>query len=250
MNDLKQKLAAKIESGEITMIPRWQFVLRATLYGSGVVIAGLISVYLFSFLLFALHKTGVIFAPLYGWSGVVLFIISSPWLVILLLGAFLSILYVLVHHYAFSYKKPLVYSLVAIVLGVIALASMIQQTALHDRIGTFANERNVPALGPLYQQARSGQNDRVLTATILERTESGYVVEAGNGEKIVVTTTDRTRVPRNTVFAAGDPVLVFGERNQNEIMAIGIRPTEERGLERLRESAPRIMEEGKGPLRR
>ncbi|MEZ4200317.1 MAG: hypothetical protein R3B69_01825 [Candidatus Paceibacterota bacterium] len=151
MNTIKENLIKKIQAGEITMVPRWQFVLRATLGVLGVLIVAVLAVYFLSFVLFTLNQSGLLFAPMFGWSGVMLFVMASPWFIILLTGLFLVVLYILVSQYAFSYRQPLVYSLVGVVLVVVAVASLIHQSNMHERMRGFMERHEVPGMSPLYR---------------------------------------------------------------------------------------------------
>lgn len=58
MNNLTQNILKKIKEGEVTMQPRWHFVLRTALMICGVVLASLIAVYLFSFVLLHCIRVG------------------------------------------------------------------------------------------------------------------------------------------------------------------------------------------------
>lgn len=228
MNALKEKLIEKIKEGEVVMVPRWHFVLRTALIALGVVIVALIAVYLFSFILYALHKSGVLFAPLFGWHGIMLFVVASPWLLILIVGLFLLTLYLLVSRYAFSYKKPLVYSMLGIVLFVIAAASLIHQSMLHEHMGQFLERRPVPGLAPLYKDAGERRPEGVLMGTIIAVTSDTLTLETNRGE-ITVLIDERTKMPRGNAIREGAEVTVIGMPSEDGLRALGIRPLGERG---------------------
>lgn len=222
MENLKEKLLEKIKSGEVQMVPRSRFLVEGVLWGAATVVAALIAVYLLSFILFALHENGIMFAPLFGRPGLILFIVSSPWILISVLGVFMLALYVLVSHYSFSYKKPLIYSIVGVVLIVIAVSSIIQQTRFHERTGNFAERHGVPGLAPLYRDVEKRSPKDVTKGTITQVAEGTFTVATKRGSEYAVLMNERTRMPVDTELAVGDSVIVFGPASKGIIEAFGV----------------------------
>lgn len=222
MNE-QEKLLQKIKAGEVKMVPRWHFVLRGLLWGAMTIVVAIIAVYLLSFVLFALHQSGLAFAPLFGWMGIMMFIVSSPWLLIGVVGIFLFLLYVLVSRYSFSYQKPLVYSMLGLVLVVIAVSSLIQSTNLHQRTGEFAKRHGVPGLEHMYKGVTERPPKDITRGTISEFTDNGFTFTNDAGEEYTVTYNERTRFPVDTELATGDAVMIFGPIQENNIEAFGVR---------------------------
>lgn len=228
MNNITNNILDKIKTGEVTMRPRWHFVLKAFLLISGILLAALIAIYLLSFVLFTLHKSGVLFAPQFGWHGVMLFVIASPWMLIGILGIFLLVLYLLVSKYSFSYQKPLVYSIVGVVLFVIAVASMIQYYGIHDRVQAFSDRSNLPGLRQLYADPADRRPAGVARGTINTLTEVGFTLETDRAEILHITVTTQTKRPRLRGLQTGDQVIVFGERVDSSITAFGVKSVQGR----------------------
>lgn len=205
------------------MVPRWHFVLHGLLWGAATVIVGLLAVYLLSFIMFAMHESGLIFAPFFGWSGFILFVVSSPWLLIGLLGLFLLILYILVSHYSFSYQKPLVYSMVILVLAVIAVSSLIHQTNLHGRAGDFVERHPVPGLSPLYRGVGEQPPRNIMRGTVGEVGENEFTLIEEMGEEYIVRLSERTKMPYEMELVADQAVMVFGPLMDEVIEAFGVR---------------------------
>ncbi len=224
MNDFKDNLIQKIKAEHISMRPRWHFVLKAFLLVAGAILAALIAVYLLSFVIFTLHRSGVLFAPQFGWHGVMMLVVSSPWLLLGMLGIFLLLLYVLVSKYSFSYQKPLVYSIVGVVLFVIVVSSLIQYYGFHERVQAFADRHNVPGLRPLYNDPADRRPAGVERGTIKAMTSSGFVLETDESEVLNIVINERTKLPPLNKLVIGDEVLVFGDRSQDSITAFGIKP--------------------------
>ncbi|MCA9366995.1 hypothetical protein KC887_01875 [Candidatus Kaiserbacteria bacterium] len=224
MNNIKDTLLQKIKTGEVTMTPRWHFMLRGVLFAATTIIVALLAVYFLSFILYMLRESGLVFAPTFGWAGIVLFVSSSPWILIAVVGVFLITLYVLVSHYSFSYKKPLVYSMIGIVLFVIAVSSLIEQTNLHDHTRDFVQHHALPGLTPLYEKIEHHAPRDVSRGTITELTEDGFMLqERFENDVLHVTITATTKLPPGHPLAVDDTVLVFGPERENTIEAFGVR---------------------------
>ena len=146
MNTFKQDILKKITAGEVEMKPRWYFILQSLLLIVGVITATLVAVYLLSFVSFTLRQSGVGFIPLYGFRGVSQFVMSSPWLLIFFTGTFLSLLYLLVSRYSFSYKRPHLYSMIGVVVFVLLASFAIEQTVMHQRISQYSERHHLPLL--------------------------------------------------------------------------------------------------------
>ncbi len=223
MNTFKETILEKINNGEIDMKPRWHFILRAALFMLGVVIVAFVAIYLFSFILFSLHQNGLFFAPIFGLRGLIFFVVSSPWILILLVLVFLVLLYVLVNRYSFSYRKPLVYSMVGVVLFVLVVSCAIQKALVHERVRAFALRHDVPLFVPIYRDATSGRPRGMEVGTITEIHGDGFVILTDRNEFINVQIGPRTKQPPTYTYLPREEVMVFGKRQGNMIEAFGIK---------------------------
>lgn len=223
MTNFKDNVLQQIKNGELDMRPRRYFVLRGVLAACGVLITALIGVYVVSFIVFFLRETGVGVAPLYGFRGISIFVLSSPWLLLGAAAMFLAVLYVLVSRYAFSYQRPLIYTLIATIAGVIVLAALIGQTQAHDHVRHYIAGQNVPLLGPLYQSVDRPRTG-VTHGVVSEQTVDGFVLVDRAGAAVTVTITDATRRHPNETFSVGTSVRVIGTVVDGQIDAIGVRP--------------------------
>lgn len=234
MNNLANNIIKKIKDGEVNMQPRWHFVLKASLMMVGSVLVAFVAVYLFSFVLFTLHQNGLWFAPQFGFKGMMMFVQGTPWLLLSILGIFLLLLYVLVSQYSFSYRKPVVYSLVVVVLLVISLSSVIQYFGVHNRVQLFAERNNVPGLRPLYQNRESSQPAGVVVGVISNVSGDDIQLKTENGEILQLLVTTDTKLPPDIILKTGLEVIVFGDRDGNSVTAFGIKPASEKGFRALR----------------
>lgn len=148
---IRDSVVAAITSGHIKMRPRWHFAALSALLAAGVVLLSLVLLYAASFIVFIMHQTGLWQAPIFGLRGLRVFLVSLPWLLLAAVVIFLVILEVLVKRYAFAYGRPLFYSVIGIVLLVIAGGLLVERTSLHRGLLRQAEENRLPWVGPLYR---------------------------------------------------------------------------------------------------
>ena len=227
MNDFKNNIIQKIKTGEVRMQPRWHFVFRTLLLIVGTAITALLAIYFLSFILFALRKTGLVFAPQMGFPGITFFITASPWLLVALVLIFLFLLYVLVTHFTFSYRRPLIYSLLVVTLLVVGCSSLVQHTTMHERIQSFTERNNTPAMAPFYHRHANTRPDGMTLGTITEITPSGFLLQTEEDRPIAISVIEGTRTPPGLPLEVGMHVLVFGEEEADTVTAFGVKPVPE-----------------------
>jgi hypothetical protein len=224
MDTCKENILKKINTGEIDMKPRWYFVLQTTLLLVSLIIVSLVAIYFFSFILFFLEQTGLLFAPLFGLRGLGLFLISSPWFLISLVIVFLSLLYILVSRYSFSYRKPVIYSLLAIVLVVIVMSAFIKVTLVHEKVRVFVERHQVPGFAPLYQveenERPAGMVSGLITGII---PGEGFIILNDYGEFMTVYVSPVTKQPQGYNYLINDKIVAFGDRHNNTLQAFGVQ---------------------------
>jgi hypothetical protein len=157
-------------------------------------------------------------------KGMIIFVLSSPWLLIVLAAAFIVILEVLVRRYSFAYRKPLLYSVLVLLAAVLVGTYAIAQTGLHQRLMQYAEEQQVPLLHPLYRDFGGPRSEHVHVGIITDITHDGFVMTDRSSEVVAVTIADDTRLPRRRSITIDDRVVVMGEKVEGAITAFGVRP--------------------------
>jgi len=219
-DQLKNKIIAAIQKGEVTMKPRWHFVLRSTLLFLGVIITALGLLFVSSFVLFLLRVNGVFFAPLFGLFGLRSFIFALPWLLLFFTLLFVIVLEVLARFYGVGRRIPLLYSAFGIIAFVILSTFIIGQTTFHERLSARAIEGRLPLMGGMYKSL--GEPADVHRGRISELVDGGFIMTERRGGTTSVTVTPDTRLPYGMNFHEEDIVVVIGEKNSDSIIADGI----------------------------
>lgn len=222
--NLKEQVLAKIKSGSVKAKPKFHFVLRALLLISGVVLAGLLLLYLISFVIFLWRANGLWQAPAFGFRGWGLWFSSLPWLLLLVIGIFVLVMELLVKHFSFAYRRPLLYSVFGIIAFLGLSGFLIAQTPFHQSLWELAEtERGLPIAGPLYNFVRQGDPDDWHRGMVLSTEEQGFMMENLAAEVLKVNITPETRLPVELDLLPGDMVMVIGERRGDEVEAFGVR---------------------------
>lgn len=220
--NMKEEVLSAIHEGRLKMRPRWQFVLGGVLFGVGVMLVCLILVYLISLSLFAMQQGGSWFVPEFGLRGVWAFLRTLPFILILLTILFIVILEVMVRKYSFAYRKPLLYSALAIILVVLIGGAL--AAPLHRELFRSARDDNSPVLGNIYRGLGPQHLSDIRRGEVVASTTDGFLMEDVFRGTSTVVITSQTRLPLGADFAPGDTVVVFGDMNPSgTIKAYGIR---------------------------
>ena len=219
---LRELILKKIESGQVCMHPRWHFVFKSILLASGVVLLFLLVIFLISFVMFVLRQTGLSFVPLFGLHGLRVFLFSLPWIIILLALVCLIAVECLVRRASFGYRKPVVYSLLGIILLVGIGGFVVARTPLHCTFFYTAREKSFPITGLLYRHFDMNYHREVHQGAVIERATNTLMIRNRFGETMRVEIDHNTRLPLGIVQNGGR-VIVFGQRKGANVVALGIR---------------------------
>ena len=222
---LKDQVMASVKSGQLKMRPKWHFVLRASLLAVGTMAAALALLYLASLFLFIAHETGLWMAPAFGWHGVMVFLISLPWVLILLVLLFIVILETLVRHYTFAYRMPLIYSGLAIILLVVAGGLLVATTPFHKKMADCPPVGGPPpCMMGFYRDLDPDRHQALHEGTIVHVSGQNYIIVDRQQKQLLIVVTSETKFPFGADFAEGDKIVIVGERDGSQVKAFGISP--------------------------
>lgn len=128
------KIIEKLKNEKIEMRPGWYFAVKSILLISLTVLALFLTLFLASYLLFYLKRSGVYFA-------------SLPLVMFLLMIVFVAIVEILVNRYAIAYRKPVIYSLLIVIALIIAMGMAVDKARFHERV----EKRNLPMIKKMYK---------------------------------------------------------------------------------------------------
>lgn len=220
---MKQAVLSRIESGQVMMRPKWHFILKTIVFATGTIFTGLALLYVVSLIVFVLQRTGVWFAPGFGFRGLGIFLFSAPWLLVLVGFVCAVGLELLTRYYSFSYRKPILYSIGGVVLFVIVGSVVFAQFGVQHAIARFAKDRGIPIARPFYQGFDEQRMKNVHPGTVVSVFDGGFTLESRRRELLTVVIDTETRFPFGVDFVTGDQVVVLGDREDTTIQAFGVR---------------------------
>lgn len=227
---LRSSVLADIQSGKAKMHGRSYFVVHAALLGLGVIVLVLGLLYAVSLAIFMLKQTGAWFAPTFGWRGFVIFLTAVPWLLVVVTLVFVLLLEGLLQSYRFAYRRPILYSLLAILAVTVFGGFGLAHTRLHQVLYNRAfNHGFMPVAGQVYRGCCDERPPTLLPGTVTAELHTGFLLMTPEGRLVEVVVTSTTRLPRGAMLTVGDSVIVIGSAWEAGVLADGVRLMEPAG---------------------
>lgn len=217
-----------IKSGDLKMRPKWIFATQTFLGIFAIVIILLTLLYLASFIIFFCKQTGIWVGPRYGVEGWYVFFRSLPWLLIVFLLVFIGLLEFLVRRYSFLYSRPILYSILAILVFIVLGGYIVAiATPFHSRMSMYTENHRLSPMGMMYRSYRQERVFGEYIGKIIEINRRSFVIDIGSNNLVRVGLNRNTRIPSDAVFSTNTMVVVIGDQVGNEIRAFGIKPIQE-----------------------
>jgi hypothetical protein len=221
-NSIKNKVLEKIKKGDIKFLPKSFFILKSFLFILAIIIVFSFLLLVTSFIFFALQESELWYLPMFGLRGVELLLGNFPWLLILLVLFFIGILEVLVDHYSFVYRKPLLYSALAVILIVVVMGFFVRQTSLHEKIYGEIKKGGMPPVKSLYDKYTKPNSEDFHPGTVARVKNSGFVLELRDKTTIDVMISKNTQIRPNFEIYEGGRLLIIGKIKNGVIEAEAI----------------------------
>lgn len=229
-SSIAEKVLNKIKKGQIKMWPKFYFTLKAFLFILGIICILFLALFIVSFIIFNLRASGALFLPRFGLFGLRTFLFSFPWLLVIFSVLFIITLGILVKRYRFVYKKPLLYSIIAIVVIVLVGSFIFLRAPFHNRLSERAFRGKLPMVGRFYRQYGMRRPEDLYIGKVVEVDENSFQIETKDGQKITVNISEGTRFPFNKKdLKKDDQVVIMGKKSDAGIEAYGIRKIKENG---------------------
>ncbi|MDD5318321.1 MAG: hypothetical protein PHF79_00660 [Candidatus Pacebacteria bacterium] len=214
-NEIDNKIDEMIKKGNLKMRPKWYFILQGFLAVLGALFLFLLLIYVISFIIFVVFHTGVAFVTGFGPLGIRAFLFSFPWILVLVVVAFMAILEKLLKRYAFSYRQPIIYSAMGMMVIVVLGGVFLAQTSIHDVFLRHARKGDLslqPIAGVFYKNYGAPHFTDIHLGVITLIDAQGFVMLDHDGDETArVFVTPDTRFDPSAGFSVGDTVVVLGE---------------------------------------
>ncbi len=135
-----KSIIEKIKKGEIKMRPKWHFILKTLLVILGAVVACLFALFLVSFIFFSVR----------GARGPLPALFALPWILVFLSVILIVVLELLVRYFSFGYRRPILYTVLGIIIVVMLGSMLISRTRMHYFFLEREERGEFPIMRPLY----------------------------------------------------------------------------------------------------
>lgn len=222
-DDLKHTIMDAIRTNRVTMLSRTHFFARTGLLLAATGLVLTIGIFLVSFIHFVLRDNGLLELAQFGPPGFLLFVGELPWFGLVFAITTIVFLEILASRFSLVYKRPLVYSLVASAVVIIAGGVLLARTSLHESAFRLSHEGKLPGIGLLYKDVLH-EAPQITIGTVTAISEKNSVaLLIRDGSTTTVDISSKTRLPAQEI-QLGDVIVVFGPYASSTIHALGIRP--------------------------
>ncbi len=228
-NSITEKIVSKIERGEVKMKSRSYFIARSFLIIGLLSLFFLLLFYFGSLIIFVLRINDILLFHGIGFYAIRNILLSFPWYLVFLIFILALLISVIGRKFQFVYRKPLIFSLFAILVIVIVSSFLIEKSSLHYSFFKLAQEERLPVAGRMYRNLGNLDIDNAYFGIILEKQNDLWIMELDDGEKVDLKITEETRGRRLYLQTEeGEKVLVIGEMDEGKIDVVSFKTVERR----------------------
>lgn len=226
-NNVCDSVLDKIKKGEVQMYSKTYFHLRVIAIITTLILLLITSAFLISYIMFSLRASGTSFLFGFGAQGVMIFLLTFPWALLIIELVLIYILERLIKHFRIGYRSPLLYLLIALLAVSIGSALIIDITNLHGSLLDRTKKRQVPLfVGGMYKHVQRPPREMGVTkGKVVSVATTTFVIKEDDGED-----DDDTRtiiappgINISTFLKVGDDVIVASKNVNGTFYAYGIQ---------------------------
>ncbi len=219
---IDQQVMNKIKDQHLVMRPRRSFVLHRWYIGALFVLFGLVIVFVTSFTLYTLHRTGVLYLLTLG-SGVFKYLLHPfSWFTGLLVLGCLALVVVFGKVIAAKtsvYRIPLVYVWAVAGVSMLLGGAIVFVTPLHNSLKAFADDQKLSVVESIYNAATRGTETNTATGVVREVSANGFELVTLSKTLVTVRLNGSTAVQKGYTIHNNDAVIVVGEMSKSVLTA-------------------------------
>lgn len=209
MTSLKKTILATVHKENITMIPKWRFVLYSLLATGGLIFLFLLAIFFGSLLLFVLSRYGFMDMPFFHFIKTIHTITVIPLLLVVCTLVLLGIIEFLTRRHAFAFKQPLLVTLLGITTLTLGISFLVSESGVHERMRDFVREKRMPFVSRAYDKPfnrpRGIPGQDIVRGTIVATTSTSTVLKTFDGSLVtVISTSSSFKLP------LGEDMVAFG----------------------------------------
>ncbi len=222
--NLKDEVLNKIRTGNVQMKPKAYFVFKILLVAFVAALMVIVAAWIVSFIVFSLRVSERVVLLGFGWRGIESFFWLFPWRLFLIEIVLIVLLNWLLHHFRFSYRSPLLYSLTGGILlsGVIAI--VMNSGSLQENLFQRYQQNNLPLIGGMYEKImKPDDKPEILRGMIVDIQHDSLLIKNTDEETALIKVLLPEAAMLNQIFNVGDEVFVAGDLVEDTLHAYGIK---------------------------
>lgn len=229
MNNLKTKILETVKKNNIKMIPKWKFVLYSSLRIIGAIFTFLVLVFVVSLIFFVLSRYGFMDMPFFGFMQALHALGAIPFFLFFCTIILLVLIEIIARMYTFTFRRPLMVTLLGITFLVTSCSYIVSQTSAHEYVRDYIKSHHLDMLSRAYDRPAPPNKINgmdVVRGEVVHTSATSATLILFNGEKIVAyatTSMGTTTMPQAPKI--GEDVVMLGTFVGDDFEIIRIRPS-------------------------
>lgn len=215
--DLSNQVMTGIDKGKIKMRPRWYFLIGSIVFGGGLILLLITSVILVDYVAFRLRTHGPFGYLLFGPYGLKPFLVTFPFVPLVLSIIAIGMGIYLFRRYDLSYKTNFTAISIAILIATVGGGFVLDFVGVNERLQNWE---------PTEQVLKERFHSDTWVAgeiRIIDFKTRTITLSTPNSEEIIVLWNEQTMLPMGIQFSPGMRIRVVGEWDDNQtFMSKGI----------------------------
>ena len=227
MNNLKSKILESVKKNNLTMIPRWKFVVYSVTGIVGLVFAFLLAIFVISLILFVLSRYGFMYMPFFGVMATLRALSAIPIVLLLCAVLLLVLIEIISRYYTFSFRRPLAVTLLSITSLAVVVSYIVSETSAHDYLRSYAREHQMHIIERMYERPIPFKSDNgidIVRGGVIASTPTSTTLELFDGDTVVAYSTTTDDGGKVFIPHIGDDVMVFGTFSGGQFIVVELRP--------------------------
>ena len=219
MNDIHKKVLEKISAGLIQQKPSWKFRLEKLLSWGTIFVAGMLALYMTSFVLLVSHEMEFFEMLGFGPRGVYMIIHTFPILILATIVALIITMTILMRVYAHAYRISIIATISF--LCAIGIATTLGVAKFDQRMafGRIGERGEMPFLKSVHDRYRPPHTRPVARGVVIAVQPEGFILRDRHDEILAIIVTESTTYTSSAPVSAGDILAILGTRTGGMIVA-------------------------------
>jgi len=210
---IDQEILKKIRERQVTMHPTRHFLVPRVCSVVLLALFALFLVLLASFILYAFHRTGVLYLPMCGSAAFGYLLHPFSWFTGALFFGGLVLVFLfgcIICKTAKFYCMPLLIILLIFGTAFMAFGALVFMSPLHSFLKSFSERHDLTIVKSLYNTATRGTETHTATGIVRESTPDGFELVTLSKKIIAVRIDGSTTFQKDYMIHDNDAVIVVG----------------------------------------